>query len=325
MPSLTGRRIAHGHPFDPTYGYALEELLAVTAPPAPDRFDAFWRALHAEAREVDVAPRIGPLEGVVDGMRISAVSYRSLGGVRIGGWLVVPEGPIERGLVIGHGYAGRSAVEAPPPVPGAAVILPCARGLGARSRVAGIPDDPAAHVLHGIEARDRYVHGGCVADVWCAASALLELFPSIGPRLGYSGISFGGGIGALALAWDARFAAAHLALPSFGHHPLRLTLPCVGSGEAVRRHCLAHSEARDVLGYFDSATAATRITIPTLLAAALCDPAVPPPGQFAVYNALAGPRDLVVLSAGHFEPAAEERSLFAAQADFLARHLGGHR
>ncbi|MEZ5583004.1 MAG: hypothetical protein R3F37_09785 [Candidatus Competibacteraceae bacterium] len=31
------------------------------------------------------------------------------------------------------------------------------------------------------------------------------------------------------------------------------------------------------------------------------DPAVPPPGQYAIYNALAGHKDLFVLQAGHFE------------------------
>jgi cephalosporin-C deacetylase len=37
------------------------------------------------------------------------------------------------------------------------------------------------------------------------------------------------------------------------------------------------------------------------VAAALFDPMVPPPGQFAVYNALAGPKQLFTLSAGHFD------------------------
>ncbi|MEZ5576382.1 MAG: hypothetical protein R3F44_12440 [Candidatus Competibacteraceae bacterium] len=37
------------------------------------------------------------------------------------------------------------------------------------------------------------------------------------------------------------------------------------------------------------------------VAAARFDPAVPPPGQFAVYNALAGPKELFVLRAGHFD------------------------
>jgi cephalosporin-C deacetylase len=49
------------------------------------------------------------------------------------------------------------------------------------------------------------------------------------------------------------------------------------------------------------ATAATRVRIPVHVAAALFDPSVPPPGQFAVHNALAGRKELFVLTAGHFD------------------------
>ncbi|BCJ69460.1 acetylxylan esterase [Polymorphospora rubra] len=311
---------AHDHPFDPTHGYDLGELLAIQPPPAPPDFDAFWLRTYDCAREVDVAPQVGALTATYQETRVFDVSYTTLGGLRLGGWLVLPDGPVERGLVVGHGYGGRTAPGLPLPLAGTAAIFPCARGLGARSRVDGIPDVSARHVLHGIQTRDRYVHRGCVADVWCAASALLRLVPSVAGRLGYLGVSFGGGIGALALPWDDRFTAAHLTLPSFGHHPLRLTMPCTGSGEAIRRHHAAHPEVLDVLRYFDAATAATRITIPVQVAAARFDPAVPPPGQFAIHNALSGPRGLVVLSTGHPGTAADEQALLAAQSDFLAAH-----
>jgi cephalosporin-C deacetylase len=156
------------------------------------------------------------------------------------------------------------------------------------------------HVLHGIESRETYIHGGCAADIWCAASALIEMVAEAAQRLDYIGGSFGGGIGALALPWEERFTAAHLAVPSFGNHPLRLTLPCVGSGESVRQHHTSHPELVEVLRYFDAAIAARHIKMPAQVAAALFDPAVPPPGQFAVYNAIPEPKELFVLAAGHF-------------------------
>ena len=61
---------------------------------------------------------------------------------------------------------------------------------------------------------------------------------------------------------------------------------------------------------------------PTAHPAARFDPAVPPPGQFAVYNALAGPKELFVLRAGHFDHAgtiAEDRRLLDALAYFFNR------
>ncbi|MFD9603515.1 acetylxylan esterase [Streptomyces sp. NPDC059970] len=323
----------HDFPFDPAYGRTLDDLLLTPAPAAPDDFDAFWRARYEEARKVATEPEIGPLEDERDGVRIHGVTFTSVGGVRLGGWVALPaEGSAEHGFVIGHGYGGRQepGPDVPLPLPRAAAILPCVRGMGTRGLRPGIPDVADGHVLHGIESRDSYVIGDCVADLWCAASALHELVPELAPgesglRLGYLGESFGGGLGALALPWDDRFGAAQLTVPTFGNHPLRLTLPCAGSGEAVRGYHREHPEVTEVLRYFDAATAATRLELPTLVAAALFDPSVPPPGQFAVHNALAGEHELLVLSAGHFEHeglAAETEGLRAARRDFFGAGLG---
>ncbi|WP_220449098.1 acetylxylan esterase [Nonomuraea mesophila] len=88
----------------------------------------------------------------------------------------------------------------------------------------------------------------------------------------------------------------------------------------MRARYARHPETAEVLRYFDAATAAARITIPVHVAAALFDPAVPPPGQFAVHNAPAGPRELHVPATGHHDhpgvPAAERR-LAASQKAFL--------
>ncbi|MFI9628144.1 acetylxylan esterase [Streptomyces sp. NPDC052042] len=322
----------HDFPFDPTYGRTLDELLRIPAPEAPDDFDAFWRNRYAQARAVATEPELGPLEEERDGVRIHGVTFTSVGGARLGGWLALPvEGAAEHGFVIGHGYGGRQGPgpDVPLPLPRSAAILPCVRGLPARGLWEGVPDTSGGHVLHGIASRDTYVIGDCVADLWCAASALNELVPETdpaagGPRLGYLGESFGGGLGALALPWDDRFGAGQLTVPTFGNHPLRLTLRCAGSGEAVRGYHRGHPEVTEVLRYFDAATAATRLELPTLVAAALFDPSVPPPGQFAVHNALPGARELQVLSAGHFDypdGAAETEELRAARSRFFGTHL----
>ncbi|MEV6106494.1 acetylxylan esterase [Streptomyces sp. NPDC051940] len=324
MPSF-----AHDLPFDPTHGYTREELLRVPAPAAPGDFEAFWRGRHAEALAVDPRPEVGPLVEERDGVRVHEVTYTSVDGLRLGGWLALPaDGPAEHGFVIGHGYGGRGepGPDMPLPLPRSAAILPCVRGMAERGTVPGIPSEAAEHVLHGIGSRESYVIGGCVADLWCAASALLRLVPELAgaPRLGYLGESFGGGLGALALPWDDRFAAGQLTVPTFGNHPLRLTLPCTGSGESVRAYHRTHPEVAEVLRYFDAATAATRLRKPVLTAPALFDPSVPPPGQFAVHNAL--PQgEPHVLAAGHFEYDgldAATAALTKAKAEFFGRALG---
>ncbi len=289
----------HGYPFDPTHGYRIEELLGVKAPVGPPDFDAFWRHRHDRALRVDPCAQLIDTGRERNGWRIFDWLYQSTGRVAIRGWLLKPSaGRASRALVVGHGYGGRMAPDYDLPYEDAVLAFPCARGLG-KSRHPAISGESRWHVLHNIHSRDDYVLGGCVDDTWLAISALLSHFPEFEGRVGYSGSSFGGGVGALALASDPRVARAHLHVPTFGNQPLRLKLPSVGSAASVQAFLPKCPSLGEVLAYYDAAVAARRVRIPVHCACATFDPAVAPAGQFAIYNALAGPKELFVLSAGH--------------------------
>ena len=315
-----------GYDFDPTHGYTELTLMAVRPPAdAPSDFADFWRTTYAAA--VAVPPRATrrflrrTAKTIVEEIEFDAWAGDGRPPVRLGGWLQMPvDGPVTSGLVVGHGYGGRTAPDPTPLVPTAAVLYPCARGFN-RSARPDLPDNACDHVLHGINSRDAYVHRFNAADLWAAASALIELEPVAATTLAYAGASFGGGIGALMLPWDARYRRAFLDYPSFGHHPLRLTLPCTGSGQAVREH--GGERHLPVLRYFDAATAATHVTVPTLVAAALYDPAVPPPGQFAIHNGLPAERALFVRRNAHVPKtgtaSVEDRLVEEAALDWLGR------
>src|SRR5271168_3461243 len=76
-----------------------------------------------------------------------------------------------------------------------------------------------------------------------------------------------------------------------------------GSGHSVQTYRKTHPDVLETLRLFDAATAAGRIEIPMLLAVARFDPAVAPPCQFSVANALptSNPHETVILDAGHFD------------------------
>lgn len=290
----------HAFPFDPTYGYTHEQLLAIAPPPAPPDFDAFWRDTFARNAAIPLRLEERPSAFHAPGLLFREVYFDTLGGRRVGAWLMLPaRGPVRRGLVVSHGYGGRDMPPNESLLPETASIFPCAPGFHL-SAAPGIPSSSPFHVIHGIDARETYLIRDCVASIWSAVTALLALCPEAGGSIGFDGGSFGGGLGALALPWDARIKRAHLAVPTFGHHPIRLQSPCAGSGEAVRLLHQRQPEIFETLQYFDAATAATRTTIPVLASLALFDPAVPPPGQFAVHNALAGPKQAHIAPAGHF-------------------------
>ena len=311
---------AHGYPFDPTYGYTLPRLLEIPAPTPPEDFAEFWKARYSRASGTAPQAELTPAHWHHSRYRVFDLSYRSTDGFIIAGWVLTPlHAPPRRGFVVGHGYGGREGPDLDLPFDDAVLLFPCFRGLS-RSARPDLSAWPHEHVLCGIEDRHRYIIGGCVDDLWIAVSALCELFPEIRERIGYLGISFGGGIGALAIPWDHRIRRAHLNVPTFGHQALRLTLPTTGSGEAIRQYEFSHGNVMETLAYYDAAGAARHTRIAMHVAAALFDPVVAPPGQFAIYNALSAPKELFVLAAGHFDYPArgeQERGLSAALAHFF--------
>lgn len=297
----------HAYGFDPTHGYRLEDLLRVGAPDEPADFAAFWRARHAAAMSTKPQPVLRDTGQDRGPWRVFDWSYTSTGETTIRGWALLPlTGPVRRAFLIGHGYSGREAPDFDLEFPDSALFFPCFRGLG-RSWHPHISDEPRWHVLHDIQNRDRYVIAGCVEDLWCGVTSVLRLFPGLAGHVGYLGISFGGGVGALAIPWDDRIRRAHLNVPTFGNHPLRLQLATTGSAASIQHFVGKCPEAPSVLRYYDAAVAARHITIPVHCACALFDPAVAPAGQFAIFNALAGPKELFLLTAGHhMYPAQEE-------------------
>ncbi|GGE22757.1 deacetylase [Aureimonas endophytica] len=291
----------HSYGFDPTHGMGLDALRALRAPAAPSGFREFWEARYRRALAVEPRPRLSPDSSDHPDWRVFDLAFTSTDGCAIGGWLLLPRrGEVRRGLVVGHGYGGREAPDLDLPVEATALLFPCCRGLS-RSRHPAISANPAWHVLHDIDKPERYVLGGCVEDLWLAVSALLALHPEIAGRVGYSGISFGGGIGALALAFDARLDRGQLTVPTFGNMPLWLSLPSIGSAAAVQAYRRRHPEVAETLAFFDAASAATLITVPMLVAPARFDPAVAPPCQFSIANALASSslHESFILDAGH--------------------------
>jgi cephalosporin-C deacetylase len=306
--------------FDSTYGYNLERLLQVGAPQEPPDFAEFWRYRYQRAVTVNPMPRLDRYESGRSDFDCFDLTYRSTDNIEIKGWALMPkQRPVRRGVIVGHGYGGREGPDFHLPIADAAFLFPCFRGL-ARSRCPPISDNPAYHVLHDINNKDRYILGGCVEDLWLCVSALLSLFPGVAGHVAYLGISFGGGVGAMALPWDSRIQKAHFNVPSFGNQPLRLQLPTWGSAASVQNYRRSHGHVLDTLNYYDAACAARYLRIPVHVAAALSDPVVAPPGQFSIYNALAGEKKLFILEQGHadyFNKASQEQTLLAGLNEFF--------
>ncbi|WP_432452239.1 MULTISPECIES: acetylxylan esterase [unclassified Agarivorans] len=298
MPS----KLKHPFEFEPDYGFSLPELDALQPNDAPEDFQSFWQQKYRQALAVAPYLSLQDTQQVRGSWRIFDCYYNSTKQVRCGGWLLLPKsGHINAAIISAHGYGGIRELNSRLSLKHTAILMPCVRGIG-RSAKAPISDNPMWHVLHNIQDKQRYIIGGCVQDLWCAATALIRLFPQVTNNLGFMGSSFGGGLGIFACAFDKRIQRAHFHVPTFGNVPLRLKLPTLGSGAALQQFYNAEPQlALSTLRYFDSATAARYLSIPSHWALALFDPCVAPPGQFSAYNQAPQPKQRFLLRAGHFD------------------------
>ncbi|PWI32614.1 deacetylase [Vibrio albus] len=300
----------HNYSFDPSYGYSTKTLLAAAPGNPPADFAEFWTRKYQQA--LDTTPRLSLQDTgeVFNHWRILDCYYHTTDHIQIGGWLLLPaHGNINNALVWAHGYGG---LEAPDPswnLQNTAILFPCSRGIG-RSRKSPISSQPEWHVLHNIQDKQRYIIGGCVQDIWCGISALLTLFPQVSDHIGLIGSSFGAGLGVFASAFDPRITRSHFHVPTFGNPEIRMTLPTVGSTHSLRQFALTHPDiVAETLPYFDASCAARYLNHPSYWALALFDPFVAPPGQFSIYNACPGDKQLYLLEAGHFSYPDEHRQL----------------
>ncbi len=292
-------KIEHDFKFDPTCGYTQDQLLKITPPDnEPADFRAFWEEAYDRAMSMPLnIVSIRQIWSPNPDTEIFEVHYKSWDDAVIGAWLNRPK-KSSGGILYGYGYGNPST---PILDDDFTVITPCLRGMG-MSKHPEIPWLGHQHVLHGIESRETYVLLGCAVDLWLATSVMTEIYPDTAANIHYRGGSFGGGMGALAVPWDKRIRSAYLNVPTFGHNPLRLQFESTGSGESVRVYRQTHPECDAVLPYFDAAIAAGYFRVPVLVTPALFDPAVLPPGQFAVTNAIPEQfREVYIYPAGHYE------------------------
>ena len=294
--------VQHNYSFDPTNGYTQEELLKIQSPAEVEGFADFWRsnyaAVMAKKPEYTVEAE---LWSPVENEKIYRIRVKNYDGVEFVMFIARPENS-QGGLVIGQGYGN-------PGMPSLSrysltTAFACVRGLGF-SQCKDIPWEVKSHVVHGIETKESYILRGVIADQWMTASVLLDMFPDTASNLNYTGGSMGGGMGALLLAWDKRFKAAYLSVPTFGSE-IRFDYQSTGSGESCRKYILEHPEARKVLAYFDASVSAKYITIPVCCAPALFDPCVAPVGQFSVCNSIKDEyKTVYIREVGHY-PATEK-------------------
>ena len=289
--------------------YTREQLLAVRAEEPIRGFEEFWRRQYERA--VSYKPDYtveNELWSPDPGIKIYCVRFTACDGFKIGMWISRPEKSCG-GHILAQGY-GNVATAAVGTNPGLTVAMPCVPGLGL-SQCKEIPWQLRYHAGYGFDDPEKYVIVSGVRNLWTAISIMIDMFPDVQDNIVCSGGSLGGGMGAMCIPWDKRIRAGELNVPTLGGR-IMLDYPGQETDPSYTRFTLAKASEQGmrVLDFCNAAAAAQFIKVPTLVTPALCDHNVPPPGQFAVANAIPEEyRILRIREVGHQAPTEADKLL----------------
>ena len=297
-------------------GVRPDEVLS--APDAPEDFDAFWNATLDALAQVPLEPTLTEVPAYSNDLRTCyEVRYPSLDGAVAGGILSVPVAPGKYPVCIAYmGYGAEPYYFDPSANPERIDFLVSVREQG-------IFKDPAARWIdRGIGSRETFYYRGAFCDVRRAIDFAASLEKADTSRMVAWGESQGGAFTFLAAALDSRIKAVAASVPFLGDYADYARIvwwPVHEVLETADAEGLSRSQVMEMLRYFDIKNFAPRIHCPVFMAFGLQDETCPPHTNFAIYNNLGtdDKRFLCVPTCGHamwLEPVCDaERAAFLNQ------------
>lgn len=283
--------------------------------------------VEALSREIELEPVDYPARGV----RVYRASFTGIGGARLAGWYMTPEGdgPFP-GLAIYHGYGGARSEPwsyLPWTGQGYALLAVDVRGQTGESEDNQLynPGAVGGWMTRGINDPETYYYRDVYGDVVQAVEVLAARPEVDATRIGATGVSQGGGLSIAAAALSPKVVATASDVPFLCHFrrafDISNTLPYREFDDYLLRHPDQEEQMWHTLQYFDLLNLAERIRCPALFSVGLRDLVCPPSTIYAVYNHLQGTKELAVYPAhGHAVPEVHLTRRLA----WLNRHvLGG--
>ncbi len=290
----------------PPVDMSLEELRTYKpAVSAQHDFNAFWKRnlenLRREPLSVNLSVRPMPFKN----FDVYDVNFLGAGDALINGELIVPHGAKGLpGIIIHHGYSTRRPFISEVmhwAAMGAVVLTVDVRGqMGRSGDNAAYPGTSTpGFMTAGIEDPNTYYYRNVYLDGVRAVDVLAGREEVDKDRMAVYGISQGGGISLAMAALDPRIALCMAEVPFLCDYPRAVWISGQYPYQEIGAYCRFLNQeqitrAFRTLSYFDNVNLAGRNSARTILSVGLSDATCPPSSIFAVYNHLAGEKQIQV-------------------------------
>jgi|WetSurMetagenome_2_1015567.scaffolds.fasta_scaffold07603_2 cephalosporin-C deacetylase len=304
------------------FGYEPEKIVS-PANPQPD-FKEFWAAAKKELAQVDPQYKIIKKDSLCTaGHNVYLVEMRSLGNVRIRGWLQVPTQPGKYPAIMQ--VPGYSSTIMPEYINYGDDII--GFGLNVRghgnSKVDVNPGFPG-YILTNLDDRDKYIYRGTYMDCVRGIDFLFSLPEVDTTRVGVEGASQGGALTFVTAALNnTRIAACVPQVPFLSDFPHYFKVASWPGNEFTvyveKDKKQTWDQVFTTLSYFDIKNLASMIKAPLLMSCGLKDETCPPHINFAAYNNVTGEKSYVAYpDAGHGVP----QAFYAIKMNFFRTKFG---
>ncbi len=294
-----------------TFDFPLEKLKTYQGlNPRPADFDAFWDRALAEMHALDPQVQLVPAPFQVPTADCFDLYFTGVGGARVHAKYLRPKvNPEPHPAVLQfHGYTGDSGdwgdKLAYVAVGYSVAALDC-RGQGGRSEDTGVAigNTQHGHIIRGLEdSPEKLLYRQIFLDTAQLARIIMAM-PEVDPeRVGAQGGSQGGGLTLACAALEPKVRRAAPLFPFLCDYQRVWEMDLAKDAYSELKEFFRHvdpnhrreQEFFTRLGYIDCQHLAPRIRGDVLMGTGLMDTICPPSTQFAAYNKITAPKDMVL-------------------------------
>ena len=279
--------------------------------PKPEDFDAYWTESLSELEGTDPGFELQPVEFPSVFAECFDLWFTGVAGARVYAKYLRPRARASSGhpaVLVFHGYSGKSPdwfTLLPYAAQGFSVAALDCRGQGGRSEdVGGVTGNTLnGHIIRGLfDDPRKLLFRQIFLDCVQLTRIVMDLPEVDAARIGVTGASQGGGLTLACAALEPRIKAAAQIYPFLTDYQRTWEMDLDVDAydelrQMFRRFDPRHERAADIftrLGYIDVQHLAPRIRADVLMTVGLMDTVCPPSTQFAAYNKITSPKDMLI-------------------------------